>query len=360
MAEIASAPKRRENLEAIVQSNSPYHVQNWYKILKDHTFETVFLPLPVELAEAITSYKDKTITADADMSLARKFAPKIPLTVRQTLEKRLAEVAALIDAAKANLRSDGLFVRLSSRSPKDMISVRLYASYLSEMRRELAAAGGSAEDQILQKIIFTRASGLALRVADGADAVALLVNSQRVYEDLAMSLKLYKGAEWSQELVVRRWESINQEWEFRAFVYNGRLTACTHYYNGVYVPLLVATKAETAQRIQDYWAQSIHPLLAPTVQTYVVDFAVEPPPSKKIWVVEINNPPPVAGTALFDWNNPIDRNIIENGPFEFRILGSAPEEPMKNQRQWLKSMEALYAKNNAKEETDGAKKRLSF
>jgi hypothetical protein len=366
-------PKKRSNLEAIVQANSPYHVQNWYPWLKDHTFATIFLPLPVELAQAITSYKDKTVTADAEKSLTRKFAPKIPESVRSSLETKLARIANLIDNAKAELTQNtdsGLFVRLSSRSPKDLISVRLYDAYLAEMQREMSRNSSAAENALWQKIVFTRASGLALRVSDGQEAVSLLVNSQRVYEDLAMSLKLHQPnrddstdsshqQEWTQELVVRKWENIQQEWEFRAFVYGGKLTACTQYNVGLYVPLLVEKRLETAQRVQNFWSQTIHPLLEQHIQTYVVDFAVDPH-SDKIWVVEINNPPPVAGTALFDWENSADRAIIENGPFEFRIMDKIPEDPMKNQRDWLKSMEARQARATAQASTKKQKNRLSF
>mmetsp|Transcript_38954 Transcript_38954/g.61687 ORF Transcript_38954/g.61687 Transcript_38954/m.61687 type:complete len:100 (+) Transcript_38954:772-1071(+) len=62
-----------------------------------------------------------------------------------------------------------------------------------------------------------------------------------------------------------------------------------------------------------------------TSAPYTLDFAVCPK-TLKCWVVEINNPPPKAGTSLFVWENENDRKIIENGPFEFRLL-EAPTKP---------------------------------
>lgn len=45
--------------------------------------------------------------------------------------------------------------------------------------------------------------------------------------------------------------------------------------------------------------------------------ALEFATNSQIYVIEINPPAPLAGSSLFDW--PRDRDIIENGPFEFRI-----------------------------------------
>jgi hypothetical protein len=55
------------------------------------------------------------------------------------------------------------------------------------------------------------------------------VNSQRAYDDLARAELLQGGnAEtFDMKLIVRRWHEINVEWEFRAWVYDGKLTACT-------------------------------------------------------------------------------------------------------------------------------------
>jgi len=59
-------------------------------------------------------------------------------------------------------------------------------------------------------------------------------------------------------------------------------------------------------------------------ENYTIDFALSPDLDvDKTWIVEINNPPPVAGTSLFNWDLESDRNIIHEGPFELRILKEA-------------------------------------
>jgi len=62
-----------------------------------------------------------------------------------------------------------------------------------------------------------------------------------------------------------------------------------------------------------------------SLPNYTIDFAVTAD-LKDIVCVELNNLPPSAGTALFDWNNPHDRDVIEHGPYEFRCNTSFEDE----------------------------------
>jgi hypothetical protein len=74
------------------------------------------------------------------------------------------------------------------------------------------------------------------------------------------------------------------------------------------------------------------------VGTYIIDYAVEwgDGEVKKVWIVEVNNPPPVAGTSMFSKKNPQDLDIMwGRAPFEFRIVEDLPEDPMQSHRLWL-------------------------
>lgn len=46
----------RSNLIRIV-SEEEYHVQDWYPWIKDHTFETIFLPLTLGEAKLLVRYE---------------------------------------------------------------------------------------------------------------------------------------------------------------------------------------------------------------------------------------------------------------------------------------------------------------
>jgi hypothetical protein len=39
-----------------------------------------------------------------------------------------------------------------------------------------------------------------------------------------------------------------------------------------------------------------------------------------VQIIELNNPPPTAGVALFNWDDANDRKIVTEGPYELRIL----------------------------------------
>jgi len=50
------------------------------------------------------------------------------------------------------------------------------------------------------------------------------------------------------------------------------------------------------------------------ISDYAIDFAVK---KDSVLIIEINPPAPLAGTGFFEW--PAEREILQNGPFEFRI-----------------------------------------
>jgi len=161
-----------------------------------------------------------------------------------------------------------------------------------------------------------------LRVKSGAEAMYLLLHSDRVYSDITrMELAETGGAK--VEIAVRRWDPrVVPALEFRCFVYDHTMTACTQYYKLVYDPFMAAHSQEISDAIRAFHDEHIKPRM--TVPEYTVDFAVTAD-LKDIICVEINNPPPSAGTALFDWNDPEDHKIITNGPYQFRCNTSFPE-----------------------------------
>jgi len=97
---------------------------------------------------------------------------------------------------------------------------------------------------------------------------------------------------------------------------------------------MAQNKEKIKNRILKFFEETKH--LVP-IDDYVIDYALDPH-SQKIWIVEINNPPPVAGQALFNWEDEKDNEIIRKGPFEFRILETPPKDPMKYQATWLQMM----------------------
>jgi len=185
---------------------------------------------------------------------------------------------------------------------------------------------GETEAEWMQRatIAFTRGCCMGLRVISGAEALQFIEKSQRTYEDIQM-LKLLHGEEnFDMKLITRKWEHFLPEWEFRAFIVNDEITGCTQYYKLCYVPELVANKEKVGEHIKNYFNSIKH--LIP-ITNYTIDFAVSPDLCTT-WVIEINHPPPIAGTSLFDWESENDKKIMQEGPYEFRITEKPLAAPL--------------------------------
>jgi len=160
-----------------------------------------------------------------------------------------------------------------------------------------------------------------------------LLRSQRVFTDLSFALLMgntsdntaEKNVKFDMQIVCREWcDEILPEWEFRAFIWQGKFTACTQYYSECYVPEMAANKEKITEKIRQFLTQEILPKLPKDLHTLTIDLALAPDLSR-VWLVEIGNPPPVAGTSLFCWDLEADRKIIMGEKsFEFRILDGIP------------------------------------
>jgi len=124
-----------------------------------------------------------------------------------------------------------------------------------------------------------------------------------------------KNKNFSLNIIIRKWENYLPEWEFRAFIINDEMVACSQYYSLCYIPEIANQKQKIAEHLRLYFDSIKH--LIP-IKNYTIDFALFPDFSK-IWVIEINHPPPIAGLCLFNWDNPEDRKIVTEGPFQLRV-----------------------------------------
>ena len=157
---------------------SDFDVEHWYDLLRDHTFLTTTVPLPKEVAAAVTaSYRHRYLQR-AEPTAAQHEALQVYTTRLQ------------IKCAK--LGRDGFFVRLGSRSPKDAdAAVATRQAYEVELARRYAedsAEDGYASVDVAcnaQLRAYFEVAHSALRVSTTEEAVALLSTSERVCRDTA-------------------------------------------------------------------------------------------------------------------------------------------------------------------------------
>jgi hypothetical protein len=282
-------------IAAICETDADYaalmeetHLETFLDKLGDVTFKTFMLPLKQE-------------------DLHRAFEQKEWRGIAS-----LEELAAAIGKGKRERGWDLVFVRLSSRSPKD-------AALLNPRFRELLAKHYHSlppKARNSKLLALYGAATEAMGCASAADAMHLLTHSNRIQDDLVSMTGL--------NLCVRQFVSFLPEYEIRGFVWSGKLTALTQYNQFVVSERLKknAAAAEAACRwcFENVIAKRIE------LSRFAIDFVVieQADGSFKAFVVELNPLAEFTGFGLFDWL--CDQLVLQGrAPFEFRIATKEPE-----------------------------------
>ncbi|KAL0476368.1 gamma-glutamylcyclotransferase [Acrasis kona] len=300
---IAPSPADALNLLSISSEhrirseNLPFDIDVWYPRVKDFTFETAFLPLSLSEAQAIVNYYETFYNHRMKLSSEH-------VHMLKSLERRI----------EAELRTNqafacGAFLRLCGRSPKDgeplnrsQVLVK-YNKDLEELYLQGAPRNANTKLRAIAKSTY-------LRVTTGAEAMSLLLTSERVFTDLQDWLR-FGG---SEQIVLRRWhEGMSLEYEFRVFVNHNKITAISQYDHYCEYPDLVAIKDQVQSLIIEKWSQ-VHQHIGQ--ESYVIDFSYDPN-KKTIVMIELSPFRTCTGTAMFSWSQ--DQDQLHNGPLEFRI-----------------------------------------
>jgi len=255
---------------------------------------------------------------------------------------------ALIDveAEKAYPGSleNGFFIRLNTRSPKD---ARMFSDIMSDAvhRDELSyveRTGKEVDMNAKLGIVYVNMVKTMI-VHSGRDAVELLGNSHRIWQDISAALDSMIGDEFSIKLVIREWAHIHPSTEFRGFVYGGNLNAISSYNRVVCWDGIPERKEEIKNRIIEYWETEVKHRIPQNLPNFIADFAFLED-SDKVTIVELNDFNDFEGCGanaeLFDWTK--DRAILSGeAPFEIRLVDEpVPREELEKRltkpfRIWL-------------------------
>ncbi|KAJ6530819.1 hypothetical protein DFH09DRAFT_934089 [Mycena vulgaris] len=235
-----------------------------------------------------------------------------------------SEEAALLEALGPEIQAaidvlggaGGCFVKLSSRSPKDAaVRSGVFAAHYARAVRAERDQGRELDDE---RRLWTvcEAEGAALRFADAAAVVRALVLSERVWQAMQdMTLALRHPDTWEQNVILRKWEAVPIDMEFRTFVSNGRMTAISQYAYQLCSPRLkdTAQLALAVAAIRTVY-DALWPLLVTAgFDACVLDFGVIPPVADGgAWgatLIEVNPFEETTDGALFSWTR--ERDVIE-------------------------------------------------
>lgn len=305
------------------------HISEWFPLLgPSHTFDTKILDLSLEEGQALLKVREfgRMLGQMWNMSETEEDKQKVrEMDPRDMLERNHPELSVALREAAVRVDEvikqfpQGAFVRMNTRSPKDGALGR---GLVLQLVKEAIEASPQEDPHSLacavaDGIIYWSCTSRACRVRSGEEAIELLSSSNRVQTDLSLGF-LTHGQ--SLPVVIREWEDIHPEYEFRVFVVRNQVTAITQYHAALYVPEMVENKERVVELILLEFEAVKGKLRAPE-DTYTIDFVICPDFSRAR-VIEINDPPPVAGTALFNWDDENDRRLVEEGPLSVRMIES--------------------------------------
>jgi len=281
-----------------------FGISSWYNALKEYTFRTESISLHYSEAKAVKKTHFK-----ADLSKKnRKHLKK--------LEERIEEALKGFP--------DGAFIKLNTRSPKDVPIYDFENERVKELvGEELSKLDPTKRDSNAETNAFVIATNRFLRISSAKDAIYLLTNSDRVSEDLLKAMNFGKKL-FDAELVLREWldEMIRRpQYEFRAFVHKQQLNAMSQYFCFRKYDDLIARKSQIENIILEFFESMKSKI---SHESYVIDFYVRE--DDHVMVIELNPFHSGAGGCLFNWKD--DRERFMNGPFEFRITTELETDPI--------------------------------
>jgi len=286
------------------------NMDKWYESLKDELIPSTLIPLSLDHAKSLVAFYE------------HHHLKKKPPT--QQDEKNLENLAVFIEEEGnktfPNMEKEGFFVRLNTRSPKDarIFSPEMFSAIKSDCEK-LEHAGQPVSDNTKLNIIYVNFVKKMI-VYSGKEAVDLLVNSHRIWQDITSAIDSIIDT-FSMFVVVREWAHIHPSMEFRGFVYGQQLNAISSYNRAVCWPGIPEKIQEIESKCRHYW-ETIKGKIPSNLQNFIVDFAILED-SGKVTIVEFNDFADFEGCGanaeLFDWVKD-EQILLGKAPFETRLV----------------------------------------
>jgi len=272
--------------------NLSWDIDVWYPMVASITYKSHFIPLTMGEAKAIRSFHDVSW---------RHSKPELTL---EEISNLISLEKSIDDCLTANFGKKGAFLRLCGRSPKDgepLDKGSVWCRYQENLAT--LCPDGRIPDLCDRMLAIARTP--LLRVNSGAEALSLLLSSERVYADMLDWTRFGEP----EQLCLREWsESLSMDYEFRVFVYGNTITGVSQYDHYSFFPHLLNQKPIILERIRAFWETEVHPRLR-GMANYVVDVGYIPD-SGEVVLIELSPFFPCTGSALFRWEDERDSDIL--------------------------------------------------
>jgi hypothetical protein len=212
------------------------NLETYYDILQPSglTFQTQFMPLSKADAEFFVQHFEAREAAISEAMIIRGDTQHLPVDeycyLTDSLKSRIVDLEQRLQPYIDHMRSisgaAGVFVKFSSRSPKDAVVLqrqRIVQLFHSALAAEAAAFPGgilvrdSLEDKNARIIAMLVAGTQSLMVEDAISAIHLLRTSERIYQDCLLALDQAQRGRFTLNLCVREWSELHPSSEWRCF-----------------------------------------------------------------------------------------------------------------------------------------------
>lgn len=232
----------------------------YWPLISQHTFSSKSLPLSETAAKALVSLydnKNRLIT---------------PRDISE--DDSLSLLAKSIDDARDSLGCKRVFVRLSTRSPKDaVLEDPSFEDAQKAIEVQLEATDGGCTPFNRRMHAFYEAARRGMGITRGVDALCLLALSRRTIQDLRSH---QSGG--NLHVVVREFNEFDVSQEFRVFICRQKITAASSYITQVYFPQLSMYREEIARCIQTFLTKELLPVIQ--LKHLIVDVVLLRAPSQ--------------------------------------------------------------------------------
>jgi len=263
----------------------------WYPRLAPLTFRSEAVTMDREGAEALRRA--------AEDALAPTPVPGGKL--RPEDYAKLEALRKLLDGAI--VRTGGtVFVKFCGASPKDAAVLKTGAreaavAELDHVRKEVGECVDSTA--VAYGVAGVRGASQALRCSNAEEALWLLVNSYRVWQEVSAALSDSSGGDDNFSISVRAFEpQLRPETKLRGFVCNGRLTALSQCFMACRVPALADNPASLRTKVHSFFEKEVRPRL--TLDRCIVDFALLEDGALRL--VDLRSFGRETNACLFNWD----------------------------------------------------------
>jgi hypothetical protein len=271
--------QRNHYQSAVLDAN----LETYYDILQPSglTFHTDFMALSQADAQFFVQHFEAREKAITEAMLSRGDTQRIPIDehsyLSDTFKSQISDLEQRLQPFIERMRlrngAEGVFVKFSSRSPKDAVVLqrdRILQLFRSALAVEAAACPGgclvkgSIEEKNARVIAMLVAGTRSLIVADSGAAIHLLRTSERIYQDCLLALDQAERGRFMLNVCVREWAELHPSSEWRCFcrfavssiavfisieflfrASDGQMTTISQYCYLAFFPLIASTPSET-------------------------------------------------------------------------------------------------------------------